>query len=159
MFRKGKSAVKDDSKISWSGIETEVEVEWEEAGLLVSLVGIHWEEGSLTFAPIERKSLVLTPALQSKQSSLCGLHCSRDQRGGPNGQIISIKRQLTEEVGKQEDHWWKERKIKNHERILMEHLNKLERNGFCVFDKLRKCAYQKEKIESKEQSKKGGQTK
>ena len=31
--------------------------------------------------------------LQSKQSFLCGLHHSRDRgRGGPNGQIISIKR-------------------------------------------------------------------
>ena len=31
--------------------------------------------------------------LQSKQSSLCGLHRSRDRRGrGPNGQIVSVKR-------------------------------------------------------------------
>ena len=31
--------------------------------------------------------------LQSKQSSLCGLHHSGDQgRGGPNGQIVSVKR-------------------------------------------------------------------
>ena len=36
---------------------------------------------------------MLRPALQSKQSSLCGLHCSRDRgRGGPNGQIVSVKR-------------------------------------------------------------------
>ena len=34
---------------------------------------------------------MLRPALQSKQSSLCGLHDSRD-RGGPNGQIVSVKR-------------------------------------------------------------------
>ena len=56
-------------------------------------MGIHLEEGGLTFARIERKTPVLRPALQSKQSSLCGLHCSRD-RGGrePNGQIISVKR-------------------------------------------------------------------
>ena len=33
------------------------------------------------------------PALQSKQSSLCGLHRSGDQGGGgSNGQIVSVKR-------------------------------------------------------------------
>ena len=36
---------------------------------------------------------VLRPALQSKQSSLCGLHRSGDRGGGgPNGQIVSVKR-------------------------------------------------------------------
>ena len=30
--------------------------------------------------------------LQSKQSSLCGLHRSRARAGGPNGQIVTIKR-------------------------------------------------------------------
>ena len=36
---------------------------------------------------------MLRPALQSKQSSLCGFHRSADQRGeGPNGQIVSVKR-------------------------------------------------------------------
>ena len=36
---------------------------------------------------------MLRPVLQSKQSSLCGLHHSGDQgEKGPNGQIISIKR-------------------------------------------------------------------
>ena len=51
----------------------------------VSLVGIHREEGDLTFSRIERKTPVLRPALQSKQSSLCGLHRSEDRGGvGPN---------------------------------------------------------------------------
>ena len=53
-------------------------------------MGIHREEGGLTFARIERKTPVLRPALQSKQSSLCGLHRSEDR--GPNGQIVSVKR-------------------------------------------------------------------
>ena len=36
---------------------------------------------------------MLRPALQSKQSSLCGLHRSGDrERGGPNGQIVSTNR-------------------------------------------------------------------
>ena len=50
-------------------------------------------EGGLTFARIERKTPVLRPALQSKQSSLCGLHRSGDRGGeGSNGQTVSIKR-------------------------------------------------------------------
>ena len=32
-------------------------------GLEVSLVGIYWEEGGLTFAQIERKTPVLRPEL------------------------------------------------------------------------------------------------
>ena len=64
-------------------------------------MGIHCEEGGLTFARIERKTPVLRPALQSKQSSLWNiapiktklLHCSGDRGGrGPNGQIVSVKR-------------------------------------------------------------------
>ena len=36
---------------------------------------------------------MLRPALQSKQSFICGLHCSGDRGGrGPNDQIFSIKR-------------------------------------------------------------------
>ena len=64
MFRKGKSAVEDDPKKSWSWIETEAGVELEEIGMEVGLVGIHWEEEGLTFAWIERKTPVLRPALQ-----------------------------------------------------------------------------------------------
>ena len=56
-------------------------------------MGIHQEEGGLTFARIQRKTPVLTPALQSKQSFLCGLHRSKNrEEGGPNGQIVSVKR-------------------------------------------------------------------
>ena len=47
----------------------------------------------LTFARIERKTPVLGPVLQSKQSFLCGLHHSRDRgEGEPNDRIISVKR-------------------------------------------------------------------
>ena len=41
----------------------------------------------------------------------------------------------------------------------MEHLDGLQRNNFCDFDKPQKCTYQKEKIESNKQSKEGGQLK
>ena len=89
----GKSTVKGDPKKSWSWIETEMRADKEEVGLQVSLMGIHCEEGGLTFARIERKTPVLRPALQSKQSSLCGLHRSRDQGGGgSNGQIVSVEK-------------------------------------------------------------------
>ena len=78
MFRKGKSAVESDPKKSWGGIETEAGVEEEEIGMEVSLVGIDLKEGGLTFVRIERKTTVFGPALQSKQSSFCGLHRSGD---------------------------------------------------------------------------------
>ena len=56
-------------------------------------MGINLKEGGLTFAQIERKTPVFISALQSKQRSLCGLHGSGDRgRGGPNGQIVSVKR-------------------------------------------------------------------
>ena len=114
-------------------------------------MGIH-REGGLTFARIERKTPVLRPVLQSKQSSLCGLHRSGDQgKGGSNGQIVSVKKQLTEEG--------RESKVQGQEQILAEHLDGLERNDFCDFEKLRKRACQKRKIESNEQSKEAGQPK
>ena len=60
-------------------------------------MGIHREERGLAFARIERKTPVLRPALQLKQSSLCGLHRSGDRGGGgPNGQIVSVKRAADE---------------------------------------------------------------
>ena len=92
MFRKGKSAVEGDSNESWSGIETEAGVKYEKVALEFSLARIHWEERGLTFARIERKTPVLRPALQSIQSFLRSLGYSRDRRGGPNGQIVSVKR-------------------------------------------------------------------
>ena len=49
--------------------------------------------------------------------------------------------------------------IQGQERILAEHLDGLKKNDFCDFDKPQKRAYQKGKIESNEQSKKGGQPK
>ena len=36
----------------------------------------------------------------------------------------------------------------------MEHLDELERNDFCNFDKPRKCSYQKGKIESNSKARK-----
>ena len=63
----------------------------------LGLMKIDWNEGGLTFTRIEKKTPVLRPALQSKQSSLCGLHRSGDRReGGPNGQIVSVKRAADE---------------------------------------------------------------
>ena len=51
----------------------------------------------------------------------------------------------------------KRKKIQGQELVLVEHLNRLERNGFRDFDKPSKRAYHKGKIESNEQSKEGGQ--
>ena len=80
MFRKGKSAVEGDSKKSWSWVETEVGAELEERlGWRLAWWGSTEKEGGLTFARIERKTPVLRPALQLKQSSLYSLYRSTDQ--------------------------------------------------------------------------------
>ena len=61
MFRKGKSAVEVHSKKSWCEIEAEKRFGQKEVELEVSLVGIHQEEGGLTFSWIERKTPMLRP--------------------------------------------------------------------------------------------------
>ena len=50
-------------------------------------------------------------------------------------------------------------KVQGQERILAEHLDGFESNDFCDFDRPHKRVYQKEKIESNEQSTEGGQPK
>ena len=72
-------------------------------------MGIHLQEGGLTFTQIERKTPVLRPTHPLKQSSLCDLHRIGNRGGGgPNGQIVSVKRTAD---GKQRG-----RKINNEER-------------------------------------------
>ena len=112
------------------------------------------------FARIERKTSVLRPALQSKQSSLCGLNRNGDRvGGGPNGQSVSVKRaaggrrQCSRKIINEE------RTVQGLERILAEHLDGLESNDFCDFDRPQNRVYQKGKIESNEQSKEKGQLK
>ena len=62
-------------------------------GWRVAWWGATEKNGGLTLAGYERKTSILRPALQSNQSSMCGLRSSRDRGGGgPNGQIGSIKR-------------------------------------------------------------------
>ena len=62
-------------------------------GWMLAWWGSTEKKGGLTFARIERKAPVLRPALQSKQSSLCGLQRCENRSGeGPNGQIVSVKR-------------------------------------------------------------------
>ena len=50
------------------------------------------EDTCLEKERVRSKTPVLRPALQSKQSSLCGLRLNGDRvGGGPNGQIVSVK--------------------------------------------------------------------
>ena len=51
------------------------------------------------------------------------------------------------------------RKVQEQERILAVHLDGLEKNDFCNFEKPDKRAYHKGKLRSNEQSKEGGQPK
>ena len=61
-----------------------------------SLTRIYSKKGGLTFAWIERKTLLLRPVLQLNQSFLCSIHSNRD-RGGEevDGQVVSMKRRAS----------------------------------------------------------------
>ena len=72
MFRKRKSAVRDDPMKSGSRIKAKRRVEQKEVELKIILMGI-CRRVDLTFSQNEKKTL----ALQSSRSSLCGLHSSR----------------------------------------------------------------------------------
>ena len=83
---------------------------------------------------------------------MCGLHRSRDRGGGgPNGQVVSVKRAADGKKQRSRKIIDEERKVLGQELILAEHLDRLERNNFCDFDKPRKRAYQKGKIELNKQ--------
>ena len=85
--------MKNDTKERGRRVEAQGLVEKKEVGLEVGLMGLHREEGGLTFARIERKTPVHRSALLSNQSSLGSFHRSTYRvEGGPNGQIVSIKR-------------------------------------------------------------------
>ena len=61
--------------------------------LEVNLMGIHRYEGNFAFSRIEMKKPVLRLAHYANQSAMCGFHSSSDQGvGGPNGQVVSVKR-------------------------------------------------------------------
>ena len=94
MLRKGKSAVEGTPRKVGVGLKRRREPSRRRLGWrLAWWESSHLLGGGLTFTRIERKTPVLRPVLQSKQSSLCGLHRSGDRGGGgPNGQIISVKR-------------------------------------------------------------------
>ena len=77
--------------------------------------------------------------------------------GGSNGQIVTIKRIPDGKWQKSRNIIGERRKVHGREWTLAEHLDGLEKNDFCDFEKSHKRAYQKRKVESNEQSKKGGQ--
>ena len=66
---------------------------------------------------------------------------------------------MTEEGRKAKRLLMKKEKSTGPRTNLVEHLDGLERNDFCDFDKPRKCGYHKGKIECNKQSKEGGQLK
>ena len=153
MFREGISAVEGDPKKSWSGIETETGVE--EVGLEVNLVESIEKKEVSNFLGLRGRYQYL-----DQRSNRTSFHRTGDRgRGGPNGQIVSIKRAADGRSQKNRRIIDEERKVRGQKRILAKHLDGLERNNFCDFDKPRKRAYQKEEIESNEQSKEGGQPK
>ena len=94
----------------------------------------------------------------SDQRSLCGLHHSRDQGGGgPNGQIVSVKRaagRRTQRTRKIIDEKREKYRAKN-----LPMWNTSKGATVVIFEKPCKHTCQKGKIESNEQSKEVGQPK
>ena len=126
----------------------------------VNLVGIHREKEGLAFVRIERKTPILRLALQSKQSSLRGPHRCRNRRGGkPNGQIVSVKRVADRRRRRNKEFINKEREKCRAKNGSLRNTSTDYSKGttFCDFCKPHKRSCQKGKIESNEQSKKGGQ--
>ena len=122
-------------------------------------MGIHSEERGLTFPQIKRKTPVLRPVLQLKWNFLCGLHRTRDRnRGGPNDQIVSVKRTAD---GRRR----RNRSLMKREKSAGPTTDPCgtprwtRKERLCDIEKLRKRACQKEKIGSNEQSKEEGQPK
>ena len=126
-------------------------------------MGTHREEGSLTFARIERMTPVLRPLLQLNQSCLCGLHLSRDQgKRGPNGQIVSIKRAADRKLRSREIIELMKKEIEKYrtkDESLQNNSTDSKGTAFVKFDKPCKRSHQKGKIKSREQSKEKGQPK
>ena len=119
-------------RLAWWG-----STEKKDTSHLLGLRGRH--QYSEISAPIETELLVWPSPQWGPRTKW--LHCQR-------------KDQLTEEgrnAGRS--------LIPSQERILVEHLDGLERNDFCEYEKSCKRAYQKGKIESHKQSKEGGQPK
>ena len=105
-------------------------------------MGIHWEESSLSFVRIERKTPVLRPTLQSNQNFLGGSTVA-ETKGKRTKFWVSQNKASSwrKKAEKQEDHRWKEAKVQRQERIFAEHLDRLKRREFCDFEKLHKRAH------------------
>ena len=73
-----------------------------------------------------------------------------------DGQMVSIKTTADGRRQRSRKIIDEERKVLGQEWIYVKHLDGLERSDFCNFDKLRKHAYYKGKIEFNEQSKERG---
>ena len=83
-----------------------------------------------------------------------------ERKKGHMAKLSAQREQLTEEDRDAGRSLMKrETKLQGQEQIPAEHLDGLERNDFCDFERAQKGAYQKEKIKSNEQSKEGGQPK
>ena len=87
--------------------------------------------------------------------TVVGTEGEKDQMARSSAQ----REQLTEEGREAGRSSMKREKSTGQERIIAEHLDGLGKNDFCDFDKSRKYAYQKRKIESHDQSKEGDQPK
>ena len=68
--------------------------------------------------------------------------------GGPNGQIVSVKRAADGRRQRSRKVINEKRKVQGQKRILAEHLDRLERNGFVILINHRSAPIRKERLSS-----------
>ena len=81
---------------------------------------------------MKRETPVLTSALQSNQSVLCGLHRRSNEGERPNNQIVSVKKAADGRTQRSRKIIDEERKVHGQEQIFVEHLNRLEGVAFVI---------------------------
>ena len=125
MFRKGKSAVKGNPKVG-VGLKRRRVPSKRKLGWKSAWWGSTERKEASHFSRIEKNTPVLRSALQTKQSSLFGLHHDRDRGGGgPNGKIDSVKRAAGGRRQKNRKIIDGERKVQGQEGIPAEHIELL----------------------------------
>ena len=146
MCRKGKSAVERDPRKVVMKLKQKESL-MKGMGLEIGLIEINRKEETCMFGRIERKTSILRSALQSTYTSLSNLQ-QGPRRGGPNGQIVSIRRAAD---GRSQ----RSRKVIDEKRVKCRAKNVFlwnpstdsKRGTFVI---LKKHPYQKEKIKSNE---------
>ena len=152
MFRKDKSAVEGDRNESWSGIEMKGELNKRRCGWRLVLWGFTEKKHTLYLIQLRGKPQYLDQRSGGNKATRVTCTAEGTDGGEPDGQVVSIKRAADRRTQRNRKIINEKRKVQGQERIHAEHLDGLKTSDNCDFEKPRKRAYQKRKIESNEQS-------